>query len=370
MAAAALALTATTALAAKPKSELLYVGTQATGAEQGLYGARLDPATGKLTALGRVADLAAPFWIASQPRTRVLFAGNAGPVGKPAQMTALTFDPDTGKLQTLGQVEVPAAPISHLAYDARSRTLFVANFGAGAVSVLPVAADGRLSPPATVAQDRGSGPTPRQAGPHPHEVVLDPTGRYLVVPDFGADRLFVYRFDPARRSLSPTTPEPVALPPGSGPRRVVFLPGGRFVLQLSELSADLRLYRWDARAGTLSEVERRPLDPPDFKGTRSGAEMLLSPDGRHVYVSNRGDNTLIVYAIDGAAGSFREEQRLASPGKTPWTFAFDRSGRWMVVANQGSDQLSVLKVDRKTGALMATGESLSVPKPVALSFPD
>ena len=356
--------------AAAGAGELVYFGTQANEPEQGIYAARLDPRSGHLTPLGRVADIARPTWLVHAPGGKLVYAvSEVGNDGKSqASVYALKSDAATGALTVLNHVESGGGGATHLTYDARSRTVFVANYGTGTVAALPVRADGSLAPAASVQQDEGTGPSPRQKGPHAHGVTVDPSGRYLLAADLGADKVFVYRHDARTHALTPGSPPAEALPPGSGPRHLVFHPNGRFAFLLNELTADLRTYRWDAAAGRLSTVATLSTTRPDFTGAKSGAELAFSADGRHLYVSNRGEGSIIVYAVDGASGALTEQQRIASSG-IPWSFGIDPSGRWLLVATQTANLVAVYRVDPATGLLTATAETLPLAAPVRVDFP-
>jgi 6-phosphogluconolactonase len=195
----------------------------------------------------------------------------------------------------------------------------------------------------------------------------------VLVPDLGADRIFIYRFDPATRQLTQADRAYEPLPAGSGPRHLVFHPSGRFVILDTEFSAELRIYRWDARHGLLKLVQTLPTAAADpmaqsKRVQNSAAEVAVSRDGRFVYVSNRGEDTLVVYSMHPRTGMLTEVQRISSPGKAPWSFAIHPSGLWMLVANQASSSIAVLQVDPKTGMLSPTSEGLSVPKPSNVTF--
>lgn len=347
---------------------LVYFGTHGSA----IYAARLDPRTGHLSALGPVAAIERPTWLVASPHREVLYSvSETGNDGKTqASVSSFAVDPATGQLRLLNKVDSGGGGATHLALDPRSATVFVAHYGTGQVSALPVRADGSLGPVASVEADQGTGPKPRQAGPHAHSVAVDPSGRFVLAADLGADRLFVYRFDPASRTLSPGDPAFVAAAPGSGPRHLAFLPNGRFVYLDSELSGELTGYAWDARRGVLRALATISTSPPDYTGNRSAAELVASSDGRFLYVSNRGDDTLVAYAVDAASGALREIQRIAAQGKSPWSFSLDPSGRWLLVANEASNAIAEFAVDSRSGRLSATGETLAVPNPVAVAFTD
>jgi 6-phosphogluconolactonase len=251
--------------------------------------------------------------------------------------------------------------------DIASSTLLVANFEAGLAASLPIGTQGRLGAATSTVADAGSGPSPRQQGPHAHDIVVDPTGRFALVADFGADMVFVRPFDRRAGTLS-AGGTPYALTPGSGPRRVVFHPSGRTAYLLSELTAEIQTLDWDPRTGTLTLRQSTSTDSPGFTGTPSGAELGISRDGRFVYASNRGENTLVVYSTAPGSGLLHLVQRLPCGGTTPWTFTLHQSGRWFLVANEASSTVDVFAVSSVSGRLTATGNSVSVPNPACLTF--
>ena len=249
----------------------------------------------------------------------------------------------------------------------KAPALLVANYGTGDVALIPRRPGGRLAPPASVMRDIGAGPHPRQKSAHAHGIAIDPTGRFALVSDLGADRIFVYRIDPETRRLSPNaTPFAVARP-GSGPRHVVFSADGRFVYVNSELTSELTTYAWDGAAGTLSPLQTISTRAPGYAGENGAGEILLSRDGRWLYAGNRGENSVVVYALDARRGLPREIQRIASGGEKPWAFAFDGAGRWLLVANEASGTINVFARDAATGRLTATDHRLAVPHASAIA---
>jgi 6-phosphogluconolactonase len=354
---------------ARDRGDLLFVGTW-QGTE--IYGARFDPATGALTALGPVGAAVAN-WATMHPRLPILYVGSGLTGG---YVYSFAIDRATGALTQTGAVATDSVStangggLAYIAVDEPSSTLLVADFEAGTTTTLPLGRDGALGDPVSSVADTGSGPNARQAGPHPHQAVVDPSGRYVLVPDFGADHVFIYPFDRATRVLKPGPGGPAAFPvtPGSGPRRIWFHPGTGTAYLLSELTAGLQVLSWDPRKAALSQVQALFTNSAGFTGTSSAAELALSRDGRFAYASNRGENTLVVYAIDQRTGLLGLIQRLPCGGTTPWSFTLHPSGRWLLVANEVSNTVDVFGVAPRTGLLTATGTSLPVPNPDGITF--
>jgi 6-phosphogluconolactonase len=256
--------------------------------------------------------------------------------------------------------------VSHLGIDRPSGTLLVANFEGGFTAALPISAAGALGPPASIARDTGSGPTPRQTAPHPHHVAIDPSGRFALVADFGADRVFVYRFDRATRTFS--APYHYSTAPGSGPRRVAFHPRHRTLYLLNELTADLQVLRWTPADGRLAHRQTVSTGTPGFPGPPSASDLAVSRDGRFVYAGNRGENALVVLATDRRTDLLTTVQRIGCGGVTPWSFSLHPDGRWLLVANEASGSVRVFAVDRRAGNLTDTGRAISVPNPDSITF--
>jgi len=352
------------------KGDLVYIGTQNDGPGQGIVAARFDPQTGHLTAVGQVTEVARPTWLLPHPKLPVLYSvsevGNDG--HSHAAVYSFSIDPGTGALKLLDKADSGGGGATHLALDTASSTLFVANYGTGQVTSLPVLSDGSLGNPVSNDTHAGSGPSPRQKSPHAHGVTVDPGHHYLLAPDLGDDRVYVYRLEGASHAFVPADPASEAVAPGSGPRHLVFHPNGRFAYLLTELSAEVITYRWDARHGRLTLLRKQSLTSPGYEGKKSVGEIAFSHDGRTLYVSDREQNDIVVYDVDARSGALGEVQRIGSQGQVPWHFTLDPTGRWLLVANQASGNVSVFKVDPGSGKLAATSDTLAVTKPVNVVF--
>jgi 6-phosphogluconolactonase (cycloisomerase 2 family) len=349
--------------------DLLYIGTWGQGQ---VHAVRFDPVRATMTPLGAVAQVSSN-WVATHPSLPLLYVAGAEQGGF---VRAFRIDGATGALDQVGEVETEPVPagsggLSFIGPTREADALLVADFAAGAAATVTLKADGGLGAVASRVQDTGSGPNPRQAGPHPHHVVVDPHRRFALVADFGADRVFGYDYDRATQRLSAPAagaPAAYATAPGSGPRRLVFHPDGRTVYLLNELTADLQTLRWDSRKGVLTHHQTLTTNAPDHTGATSAAELAVSRDGRHVYASNRGENTLVVFAVHPATRRLSEVQRIACGGVTPWSFALHPGGRWLFVANEASGTVDLFRVDPDSGRLTETGASVAVPSPDCIAF--
>jgi 6-phosphogluconolactonase len=376
------------ALAADKASELFFIGTHGTprpsptatadtsanataSAEQGIYAGRLETKTGHLSSLGVAAELERATWLVMNPGLPVIYsvADSGGGFGAESNIYSFAVDQTSGKLREINQVPAGGVDATHLDLDRASNTLFSANFASGNVTALPLLSDGSLGPMASSQKGSGSGPNKRQKGPVAHGVAVDPTHHYVLVADFGADRVLVYRFDGATRALTPAQTPFEAVPPGSGPRHMVFHPNGRFLYLVTELTAEIRAYTWDPKNAQLHLVQTLSPYAADYSGEKSAGEITVSRDGRFLYLSLRGDqNSIVAYALNKQTGTLKEIQRVPAQGEVPWSFGIDPTGHWMLVTNDRSSSVNEFAVDTTTGKLSPTKESLSIPNPVAVVF--
>jgi 6-phosphogluconolactonase len=351
---------------ADAQTELVYIGTQ----QAQIRALRLDTASGRLTQIGTVAEGPKSTWIAAHPQLPVLY-GVDDDNAREGSITAYAVNRSTGALDKINEIASGGKGTTNLVLDRSSMTLLAANYASGSVSSVTINADGSLGARVSTVTETGSGPNKRQLSAHAHSAVVDPSGRYALVPDLGADRVFIYRFNRATHTLladAGNDPDPFVAPPGSGPRHLVFGSNGKFVYLLTELSAEVMVLRWDAVQGQLVLVQSLPISKAGFEGVKSGAEIALSQDGRYVYIEDRGENALIVYRANPQTGELAEIQRMSSGGDRPWGFAIDSSGKWLLVANQRSGNVSVYGVDPVSGKIASTGESVAIPTPVSVAF--
>jgi len=360
------------AAAATAKSVTVYVGTYTAGTEsKGIYRFTLDLASGQLTPAGEPTATPNPSFLAFHPSGRFLYSVNEVSEfegAKGGAVSAFAIDAKTGALSLLNQQSSKGSGPCHLSLDKDGKNVLVANYGGGSVAVLPVDADGKLKPASTFLQHLGKSANPkRQSGPHAHSVNLDRANRFAFVADLGLDKVFVYRFDAGRGELLPHDPQSFNTAPGAGPRHVAVSPDGGFVYVINEMALTVTALRYDATAGELTEVQTVSTLPEGASGSDySTAEVVVSPDGKFLYGSNRGHNSLAIFAIDQASGKLSLVGHQPTLGKTPRNFAIDPTGDYLLAANQNSDTLTVFKVDRKSGRLTPVGSPLSVPRPVCV----
>jgi 6-phosphogluconolactonase len=351
---------------------LVYIGTYTNNAgSKGIYVYRFDPKTGNLEPGGLAAETANPSFLALHPNGRFLYAVSETSNfngEKSGAVTAFSIDRGTGRLTPLNQVASRGTSPCHLRVDATGKMLVVANYGSGSTAAMPIHDDGSLGEAAGFVQHTGTGPIrQRQRGPHAHSANYSPDNRYAVVADLGIDKLLVFRIDPAKATLEAHDPPSFSVAPGSGPRHFTFHPNGRFGYVINEISSTVTALAWDRKRGAFSELQTHPTLPAEFKGQNSTAEVQVHPSGRFLYGSNRGHDSLAVFAI-GGDGRLKPQGHVPTRGRTPRNFGIDPAGDWLIAANQNSNNLVVFRVDKKTGALKPNGQTVEVGAPVCVRF--
>jgi 6-phosphogluconolactonase len=256
----------------------------------------------------------------------------------------------------------------HLTVDKNGSHVLVANYTGGSVAVLPVKA-GMLGEASAFLQHHGSSVDPnRQHEPHAHNVVLTPDNRFAVVADLGLDKLMVYRYDLENGKLSPNDPPFGSVKPGSGPRHIALHPNGRWAYVINEMGNTITAFDWDADKGSFHELQTVTTLPKDFNGENTTAELAMHPKGRYLYGSNRGHDSIAVYAIDPGKGVLTLIEDVPTLGKEPRNFALDPTGAYLFAANQNSNTVVVFRVNPSNGRLTPTGEKVAVMSPVCVTF--
>lgn len=352
----------------------VYFGTYTGEKSKGIYVARFDSTTGKLSEARLAVETRNPSFLAVHPNGKFLYA--VGEVDnthgqRAGAVIAYGFDPGTGSLTQLNQQTSGGAGPCHISIDATGKCALVANYGSGSIAALPVKPDGTLGEAATTIQHTGSSVNPqRQAGPHAHFICPSPDNRFALAADLGLDKVLVYQLDAATAKLTTNDPPFAAVAHGAGPRHLAFHPNGKFVYVINEMALTVTTFSYDAARATLFEEQTISTLPADYtaKGRDSGAEITAHPNGKFVYASNRGHNTIAVFAVDGQSGRLRLVQNWPSHHKTPRHFAIDPTGRWLLAENQDSDAVVLFAIDLQTGELKHTGRVLNVPTPVCAVF--
>jgi 6-phosphogluconolactonase len=364
-------LSASHVTAAPPESPgiAVYLGTYTGPKSKGIYLSRLDLTSGKLSAPILAAETEQPSFLALHPNRRFLYAVNETGGGRrgTGQVTAFAIEAD-GKLKQLNQQPSRGSAPCHLVVDRTGKTLLLANYGGGSVAAFPLAADGMLGASTAFIQHTGSSTNPqRQKEPHAHSINLDAANRFAVAADLGLDKVLVYRFDATKGTLEPNEPPSASVKAGSGPRHFAFHPKGRNAYVINELASTVTAFEYDPAKGVLKELQTLSTLPKDFSGTSYTAEVQVHPSGKFLYGSNRGHDSIAVFAIE-SNGSLRYIENTLTGGSTPRNFGISPDGKYLLAANQKSDNVVVFRIDSKSGRLTSTGNSLEVPSPVCVKF--
>jgi 6-phosphogluconolactonase len=348
-------------------SHLIFFGTYSRNGSHGIYAARLDAATGALSAPTLAAEANNATWIVFSPDKKFLYAISA----TQAQAAGFTVDAAAARLTSLPAAASPTARApSHLAIDATGRVLLAANYGDGYVESLPIRADGTLGAPLVIKLTGTSVHPVRQTQPHTHSVTLSPDNRFVIVCDLGLDKIFSYALDPATAKLTPANPPYVATAPGAGPRHFKFGAGGRHAYAVNEIDSTVAAYDYGAARGLLTPSQTLSTLPADFNGENTAAELRVHPNGKFLYASNRGHDSLAVFAIDPGNGLLTPIEIVPSGGKTPRNFALSPDGAWLVCGHQDSNNVTVFRVDPANGRLTRTESTATVPATVCVLFYD
>jgi 6-phosphogluconolactonase len=292
--------------------------------------------------------------------------GGKGPHGT---VSAFAIDPETKGLTFLNQQSTYGLAPCFVSIDPSGRYALVANYETGSVCVLPRTSNGQLEEATNVVQFHGAGPNPdRQEGPHAHMIIPGPDGRFIFAVDLGTDRIMVYHLDLDQGKLVPAEPAWTQLPPGTGPRHLAFHPQRQFAYVVSELQSTVTAFRYDEQHGSLQERQTISTLPAAFNGQNLGAEIQVAPSGRFVYASNRGHDSIVIFAVDELTGDLSVVGHEPTQGAGPRYFTIDPSGNWLLVANQDSDTVVTFHLDQDSGKLKPTGHVVRVPTPVCLQL--
>lgn len=349
------------------KNFYLLVGTYTNEAKtNGIHVYTFHSETGAFQEKSKITDITNPsFLTISKDKKNVYSVSEAGE-GK--GINAFSFDAGSGKLTFLNSGSAGGNGPCYISVDDETRTVFAGNYGGGSLSATRLKSDGSLSGDVQVIQhEGGSVNKSRQDKPHVHAVVLSPDNRYLLVPDLGTDKVNIYRYDESQpKPLSPASQAFASVNPGGGPRHLTFHPNGKFAYLILEMEGAVTAF--DYKDGQLKEIQRLTMLSPDFKGKVGAADIHVSPDGKFLYASNRGEaNEIVIYSID-KKGKLTYVSRQGQGVDTPRNFAIDPTGNFLLVANQNGNDIAIFKRDQKTGMLSPTGRTIQVDKPVCLKF--
>ncbi|GAB4045938.1 lactonase family protein [Spirosoma litoris] len=358
-----------TSLVAQAQSgkEIMYVGTYSLRGSEGIYVFEFDRKTGTMQPLQSVSNAKSPSFLAIHPSGKYLYSVNEGAAKTEGGVSSYAVDRATGKLTYMnGQSSLGSGPC-HVSVDQTGKTAFVSNYGGGSLAVLPIKADGTLGEATDSVQDTGTGPnTQRQDKAHVHSATLAPDNRFVYVADLTTDKLNIFDVDVKASKVKPASMPYVTVKPGSGPRHFTFHPNGKYAYLVEELTSSVAVFSRNPKTGALTMLEDNVKTlPSDFTGSNTSADIHIDPAGKFLYQSNRGYNSLAIFAI-GADGKLTKVGDQPTEGKTPRNFLIDPKGEFVFVAHQDSDNITIFKRDQKTGKLTYTGQSVSVPAPVCV----
>lgn len=380
LAASSIALSGVAFGADRPDVSPVLIGTYTAGTSEGIYLYDFDSHSGKFGATPvQVTRAENPSWLAfsaDHHRVYAVAENGAGQRDVVGRIAAYEVQPGTGRLTFVNTVPSLGSEPAHASLSNDGRYVFVSNYSVlpdpgGTLAVVPVTATGALGPVTQVKTSRASQVDPaRQLSPHVHSSVSSPDGRFVYVQDLGADRILAYRYDPSNPEspLTAMKEQPsIALPPGSGPRHLIFSRDGRHAYLTLEMAGKVVMF--DYANGTLTKKQVLPLAADDFQGEVASGGIHLSGDGRFLYVADRGeDNQLVAFRVDAGTGMLTFIGRRSVEGKEPREFALDPSGRFVIVANQGSHQLVVFRRDPATGLIGSKVQALEIDQPSDVKF--
>ena len=344
---------------------LVFVGTYTDKTDsKGIYAYEFDTATAKLTLRGLAAETPNPSWVAIHPNGKFLYAANES--GKQSMISAFSIDAKTAKLTLLNQLPAEGEDPCHLTFDQTGKYLFAANYTSGNVTAFPIQSDGKLGAPTANVKDQGPlGPNKeRQEAAHAHWVGMSSDNHFLDVSDLGLDRVLIYNFDAAKGTLA-AGPAGLAPSPGTGPRHVALSKDHKFAYVLGEMSSGVTVFSMNGQAPkALQQISALPID---FSGRKEAAEIAIHPSGKWLFTSNRGHDSIAVFAIDPAKGTLSLASVVPTGGKEPRHFALDPTGQFLLAENQNSNNIVVFRISPATGALTQVSKT-EAPSPVCLTF--
>jgi 6-phosphogluconolactonase len=349
---------------AMAKSTLLYIATQNPDG-MGITLAEFDSATGTLSTPKMAIETRDPAHFTLSNDGKHLYMCNTG---TPGGVSAFSVDRKSGALHLLNYKESRGRGPSYVSVDGSGKYMLDANYGGGFVEVYSLAKDGSLDQQTAFVQHIGSSVNVRQSKPYAHWFRTDPSNKFGLVADLGMDQVVIYKFDAKTGKLAPNDPPFTKVAGGMGPRHLAFHPNGKWVYGIAEIANEVMAFNWDGTKGVLTQFQSVKSLDEGFKDPSTAAEIAVRADGKFLYASNRGEDTIVVYAIDQKTGELTLKQRTPSRGKVPRYFTFDPTNQWLIVSNQDGGNLAVFSVDGVTGELTPKGEPVPLVKPMAVVF--
>lgn len=355
---------------AAPEADTLrvYFGTQAQGNLRGIYMALFNTTTGELDEVTHINDAVRPGFIVIHPDGKHVYAteatGSALVTGS-GFVSAYRINEPSGVLENLNTQPSGGVGPCHISLDCEGKHLLTANYRSGSCATLPILQDGTLGEPIAIRRHSGTGPnTERQEMAHTHSFNCTPDGKFALAADLGIDKILIYQLHDGE--LIPAVPSFVATAPGAGPRHLTFSPDGKFVYASMELNGTVTAYAYEN--GNLTEIQTLSTLPADFEGKNTVSEVCITPDGRFLYVGNRGHESLAIFEVDPESGKLNARGHEPTRGKHPRHFNIDPGGQFLIVANAHTDNVVVFRINQKTGQLEFTGSEIKVPTATCIQF--
>jgi 6-phosphogluconolactonase len=349
----------------------VYIGTYTRNTSKGIYGFRFNSSTGIMTPMGLVAPIPSPSFLAVHPNQRFLYATNEREYEEKMgnKVSAFAIDPKSGQLKLLNRVASQGDGPVHDTVDKTGKALVVANYRGGSVAVLPIKADGSLGEAtASDAHHPQAGDNPDRQRPIVHGVAVSPDGRFVAAAENGLDEVRMYRFDAGKGTLVPTDPPFIKLANDLAPRHPAFHPDGKTLYILNEHASSVTVLAYSATDGAVREIQTISTLPAGFSGRSSAGQLQVDKAGKFLYASNRGHDSIVVFAIDAVQGTRSAIEYVPTGGMTPRDFSLDPTGGWLFAGNQSSNTLALFRVDAKSGRLSPAGTPLDVPEPACIAF--
>ncbi|WP_239628877.1 lactonase family protein [Paenibacillus sp. H1-7] len=347
---------------------ITYFGSYSDKQSPGVHVYRFDEQSGELSFIDQVAGMLNPTFMTISQDKGLLYTYTQADEGQDSG-AILTFriDAETGRLALAGQQPSLDKSATHINLDGSESFAMTVSYSEGTINLFPVLENGEVGALADKVRHEGASVVAkRQDSAHPHSIYTDPSDQFVIVPDLGMDKVMVYRLDRANGKFEPH--DEVKLAPGAGPRHFAFHPDRKHAYVINELDSTMTVFAFDEQAGKLEAVQTISTLPEDFDGTSSCAEVQVSPDGSYLYGSNRGHDSIVVYAIDSASGKLTLVQHMSTGGSHPRHFSLTPSGQYLLAANKDSDSVHVFKVDRDSGKLVPTRHSVTLPQPTCVRF--
>lgn len=366
-----LSLTMPNAATIKSSELLAYIGTYTTKGSKGIYVCKFNLGTGELKIVSSI-QAENPAFLAIDRKRKFLYAANE--IGQfqgksSGAVSAFAIHQKTGELTFLNQQATNSPGPCSVIVDKTGKCVLTANYSGGSVSAFTTKADGSLNPLTDLAQHQGSSINPnRQKEPHAHTIIIDGSNRFAFCADLGLDKVMIYKLDAKKGKLTPNSPPFASVKSGAGPRHFKIHPNNKFAYVINELDETVTAFAFDQQQGTLREIQAISTLPADFSGTSYCADIHIHPTGKFLYGSNRGHDSIVVFALDDLIGKLSFVQHQSTLGKWPRNFAIDPTGQYLLVANQNTDNIFTFRLDTQSGKLTPTNHALEISQPVCIQL--